>query len=101
MCLLAWCSLLLLQLQDTPPPLSVHLLNRPTSVTAKVHAMHAAGSLSKLTIPELKAFLKSLPGKHALGGKKGELEERVRACLGGSAGAAAAAALVPAPAGGA
>jgi hypothetical protein len=51
--------------------------------------MHAAGTLGKLTIPELKAYLKSL--RLLVGGKKGELEERARQALGGPAAGAAAA----------
>ena len=53
--------------------------------------MHAAGSLGKLTIPELKAYLKSL--RLPVGGKKGDLEERARAALGGAAVPAAVAAV--------
>jgi hypothetical protein len=63
-------------------------------VTAKVLAMHVAGTLGKLTIPELKAYLKSL--RLPVGGKKGELEERARQALGGAATGAAAANAVPA-----
>ena len=56
-----------------------------TAVTAKVQQLHAAGSLGKLTIPELKAYLKSM--KLPVGGKKAELEERVRQSFGGGNGA--------------
>ena len=66
----------------------------PSAVTAKVLAMHVAGTLGKLTIPELKAYLKSL--RLPVGGKKGELEERARQALGGAATGAAAANAVPA-----
>ena len=46
-------------------------------VTARVQALHAAGTgLAGLTIPQLKAFLKSV-GK-AVGGNKAALEERAR-----------------------
>jgi hypothetical protein len=48
-------------------------------VTAKVLGMHAAGTLGKLTIPELKAYLKSL--RLPVGGNKGDLEERARQAL--------------------
>lgn len=51
------------------------------AVTAKVVQAQAGGTLGKLTIPELKAYLKSI--KAPVGGKKGELEERVRQRLGG------------------
>lgn len=57
------------------------------AVTAKVQAAHAAGTLGKLTIPELKAYLKTI--KQPVGGKKGDLEQRVRASLGGGGGGAA------------
>ncbi|KAL4457639.1 hypothetical protein ABPG75_012504 [Micractinium tetrahymenae] len=60
------------------------------AVTAKVHQMHAVGTLGKLTIPEMKAYLKSI--KQPVGGKKGDLEERVRASLGSRAAPAVAAA---------
>ncbi len=67
------------------PPISL-----PFAVTAKVQAAVApGGSFAKITLPELKAFLKSI--KQPVGGKKGDLEERVRAALGGGGGAAAAA----------
>jgi hypothetical protein len=46
-----------------------------------VGALHAAGSLSKLTIPQLKAVLKS--HKLPVSGKKGELEQRLREHLEG------------------
>ncbi|PSC72899.1 hypothetical protein C2E20_3898 [Micractinium conductrix] len=59
------------------------------AVTAKVQQLHAAGTLGKLTIPEMKAYLKSL--RQPVGGKKGELEERVRQSLGGVAAAPAGA----------
>ncbi len=48
-------------------------------MTAKVLGMHAAGTLGKLTIPELKAYLKSL--RLPVGGNKGDLEERARQAL--------------------
>lgn len=73
----------------------------PIAVTAKVQAAVApGGSFAKITLPELKAFLKSI--KQPVGGKKGDLEERVRAALGGrggSGGAAPAAVQVGAAAG--
>lgn len=50
------------------------------AAVSKVQAAHAGGGLGKVTIPELKAFLRSV--KQPVGGKKGELEERVRAWLG-------------------
>lgn len=52
----------------------------PAAVTAKVGQMHGAGTLGKLTVPELKAYLRSVG--RPVGGKKGELEERVRQQLG-------------------
>ena len=70
---------------------------RGCAVTAKVQQMHAAGTLSKLTMPEMKAYLKSM--KLPVGGKKGELEERVRQSLGGGGGGGTAAG--PAAGGGA
>ena len=61
------------------------------AVPAKVQAAVApGGSFAKLTLPELKAYLKSI--KQPVGGKKGDLEERVRAALGGGGGGGAAAA---------
>lgn len=61
------------------------------AVTAKVQAAVApGGSFAKITLPELKAYLKSI--KQPVGGKKGDLEERVRAALGGGGGGGAAAA---------
>lgn len=56
------------------------LLLHPVAAVSKVQAAHAGGGLGKVTIPELKAFLRSV--KQPVGGKKGELEERVRAWLG-------------------
>ena len=63
----------------------------PCAVTAKIQAaVSPGGSFAKITLPELKAYLKSI--KQPVGGKKGDLEERVRAALGGGGGAAGAAA---------
>lgn len=63
----------------------------PCAVTAKIQAaVSPGGSFAKITLPELKAYLKSI--KQPVGGKKGDLEERVRAALGSGGGAAGAAA---------
>ncbi|PRW56060.1 hypothetical protein C2E21_5110 [Chlorella sorokiniana] len=59
------------------------------AVTAKVQAAVApGGSFAKITLPELKAYLKSI--KQPVGGKKGDLEDRVRVALGGAGGGGAA-----------
>eukprot|EP00887_Chlorella_sp_A99_P002757 scaffold6.g2757.t1 len=50
------------------------------AVAAKVRAAAAAGTLGKLTLPELKCFLKS--ERKAVGGKKADLEARVLEHLG-------------------
>lgn len=64
----------------------------PCAVTAKIQAAVApGGSFAKITLPELKAYLKSI--KQPVGGKKGDLEERVRAALGGGGGGGAAGAV--------
>lgn len=69
----------------------------PTTVTSKVKAaVGPGGSFAKVTLPELKAFLKSI--KQPVGGKKGELEERVRAALGGGVAATVAGGAAEGPA---
>ena len=50
-------------LPSSPSPTPSSSPTPPSSaVTAKVLAMHAAGTLGKLTIPELKAYLKRAHG---------------------------------------
>lgn len=51
------------------------------AVEAKVRQMHSQGQLTKLTIPEMKCFLKAK--KLSVGGKKAELMARVSECLAG------------------
>jgi hypothetical protein len=73
-------------LHEVTPPLPASASTG--AVAAKVLQYHASGMLGKLTVPELKAFLKSV--RQPVGGKKGDLEERVRVHLGGPPAAAAA-----------